>query len=596
MKAKPLRKQLLYPLAMTFFLLWLGTMALLTSATCKELEVTVKSTAKSVQDSLDRQNAYYLNNFNNGLGIEADNILMVNLSGLAAWQVEKMENGISLAVRSYYTSDYVRSQITSGYGHQDGIDTGDRWYFYFDDGLDDAGQIALAKWLVSHRTTGEYALYPKELASEERIGNQIEDGTFARVTGIEQSGNRIDVQKIEIVYPDGTVETMVETSTEGTGTTREFRYFKMQSVLLPNRWSNGRDDPVNMKQRLESYRTAQTMLDYELGINIGSEYMSHSASRFTFGTKDNEGKLTYGALYYETLPAAIRQNAGLYLSTAILTLIVLLILSKNLSDRVTFPVECLVRDIGRGGCRTDRDIAELNTLAEAFNDAQAKVQGQLERERAFTRAAAHELKTPLAILRAHAECALEDIDPEKRGEYLNIVLEESDRMSDLVGGLLDLSRLEANTPIPMEPTELAPIITEVLTAFAPIAMEKGAALQTDLTDLRISGCDPLLHKVISNLLSNALRHTPKGGTVRVSLCENENNAILEVDNDGEPIPAEHLPRLWEPFYRVDTGRNRSDGGTGLGLAIVQAAVQAHGGSCEVRNREGGVCFIIIIPK
>lgn len=597
MNAKSLRKHLLHPLAITFALLWLGTMVLLTSGTCKELEVTVESTAHSVRDMLDNEQETYLYNIeNNYLGDEADNILATNLSYTAAWQIERMENGIALAARNHSGTDYIRSQITWGHGEEQGGDASERWYFYFDNGLDDDGQIALAKWLVAHRTTGEYALYPKEQASEERTGNQIEDGTFARVTGIEQAGRRIDVQKIEIVYPDGTTETMVETTTKGIGTTREFRYFKIYSALLPNRWSNGRDDPINMKQRLESYRSAQAILEHELGINIGSSYMSHSGKRFTFGSRDNNGKLSYGAMYYELLPGAMRQNIGMYLSTAILTLIVLLALSKNLSHRVTFPVECLVRDVNRGKCRTDRDISELNTLADAFNDAQEKIQGQLERERAFTRAAAHELKTPLAILRAHAECAMEDIAPKKRGEYLNIVLEESDRMAELVSGLLELARLESDTKPPMDIIDLAPILREALEGFAPIADQKGIVLTSELTEMQIKGSEALLHKIISNLLSNALRHTPEGGAVTVSLDEQEENAVLTVDNDGAIIPNEHLPHLFEPFYRVDSARNRTDGGTGLGLTIVRAAVLAHGGSCEVHNRESGVAFRIVIPK
>ena len=596
MKAKPLRKHLLQPLAVTFALLWLGTMVLLTSATCKELEVTAESTANSIQERLEREQETYLYNYNQ-LGTKTEHILVGNLSSLAAWQIEKTENGVALAALNHSGTDYIRSQITWGHGNENGIDSSERWYFYFDNGLDDGGQIALAKWLVAHRTTGEYALYPKEYASD--IGNQIDDGTFARVTGIEQSGNRIDVQKIEIVYPDGTVETMVETATKGTGTTRDFKYFNIRSVLLPNRWSNGRDDYTNMERRLKAYRTAQTMLEQELDTLLsdhGSSYMNHTGKRFTFGTTDSNGKAAYGVLYYEVLWGAMRQNIGLYLSTAVLTLLVLLILSKKLSERVTFPVECLVRDVGRGKCRTDRDIIELNTLGEVFNDAQAKIQGQLERERAFTRAAAHELKTPLAILRAHAECAMEDIAPEKRGDYLRIVLEESDRMSDLVGGLLTLARLESDTKPTMEPTELVPIINEVLTAFAPLAEEKSITINSELTDLQVMGNAALLHKIVTNLLSNALRHTPKGGSVTVTLCEAEGSAVLTVDNDGETIPAEHLPRLFEPFYRVDTARNRADGGTGLGLTIVRGGVLAHGGSCEVHNREGGVRFKITIPK
>lgn len=190
---------------------------------------------------------------------------------------------------------------------------------------------------------------------------------------------------------------------------------------------------------------------------------------------------------------------------------------------------------------------------------------------------------------------MEDIAPEKRGEYLNIVLEESDRMAELVSALLTLSRLDSHNKPAMETVELATIVNEVLESFSPIAAQKGIALTTELSDLQVNGNDALLHKIISNLLSNALRHTPAGGTVVLRLHEQEGSAVLTVDNDGEPIPEEHLPRLFEPFYRVDSSRNRADGGTGLGLTIVRAAVLAHGGSCEVHNREGGVCFRITIP-
>lgn len=105
-----------------------------------------------------------------------------------------------------------------------------------------------------------------------------------------------------------------------------------------------------------------------------------------------------------------------------------------------------------------------------------------------------------------------------------------------------------------------------------------------------------LRKIISNLASNALRYTPEGGSIHVALNEQEDRIIISVDNDGIQIPEDDLLRLWEPFYRVDKAHNRSDGGSGLGLAIVHAAVLAHGGICEVKNRPGGVCFRVILPQ
>lgn len=97
-------------------------------------------------------------------------------------------------------------------------------------------------------------------------------------------------------------------------------------------------------------------------------------------------------------------------------------------------------------------------------------------------------------------------------------------------------------------------------------------------------------------MANALRYTPEGGSIHVALNEQEDRIIISVDNDGIQIPEDDLLRLWEPFYRVDKAHNRSDGGSGLGLAIVHAAVLAHGGICEVKNRPGGVCFRVILPQ
>ena len=598
MNAKSLRKHLLHPLAITFLLLWLGTMVLLTSATCKELETTAKLNAQNIRTTIEEYREYYKRNIDSGLGAEADNILTSNISALTLGQVNSMDGGVSIAVRTY-NMDYARSQLTWGYGHQDGIDIGDRWYFFFDQGLDDAGQITFANWLTEHRKGWDYTIYP--LDEDLSAYDAIADGTYARITGIEHPGHRIDIQKIEIVSPNGTVETMVETTTEGAGQTWDFRYIDIASVLLPSYTNRGdgthKDGYVNMERRLNAYRAAQARVEEELNNSHSfGAYTVGGGDFFTMGVTDPEGTVSSAALYYETLPAAMRQERGLYISTALLTLIVLLILSAKLSEKVTAPVERLCTETENGRCRTDRDITELNTLAAAFNDAQERVEQQLERERAFTRAAAHELKTPLAILRAHAECAMEDIAPDKRGEYLNIVLEESDRMAELVSALLTLSRLDSHNKPAMETVELVPILQRAAESFAPMAEQKGIVLTTELSDLQVNGNDALLHKIISNLLSNALRHTPAGGTVVLQLYEQDGNTILEVDNDGEPIPEEHLPRLFEPFYRVDSSRNRADGGTGLGLTIVRAAVLAHGGSCEVCNREGGVQFKIVFLK
>lgn len=219
----------------------------------------------------------------------------------------------------------------------------------------------------------------------------------------------------------------------------------------------------------------------------------------------------------------------------------------------------------------------------------------LQRERDFARAAAHELKTPPAVLRAHAEALREDIAPEKRNQYLDVVLSESDRMTALVGHLLELARTEAKGVPKKEPVELAALVQEV---FAPLALpleQKHLHLQLELEEVSLSGDRARLEEAVENLASNALRHTDPGGTIQVILEKSGHYARLTVYNDGPNIPSEDLSRLWEPFYRADPSRSRDSGGTGLGLAIVWKTVQAHGGRCWAENRPVGVAFVLELP-
>lgn len=219
----------------------------------------------------------------------------------------------------------------------------------------------------------------------------------------------------------------------------------------------------------------------------------------------------------------------------------------------------------------------------------------IRRERAFVRGAAHELKTPLAVLRTHAEALREDIDPAKRGQYLDTVVAESDRMAALVGSLIDLARLESGGKVEREPLDLAALVENGAARLSLLAEEKNIELRTQLAPASMLGDRLRLEEMVDNLADNALRHCTPGGAVTISLAQKGRRITLTVDNDGPVIPQKHLDRLFEPFYRGDEGRSRADGGTGLGLAIVRAAVEAHGGRCWAVNRTGGVTFTVVLP-
>ena len=592
-RARRLRWRLAVPLTVAFFLLWLGTMVVLTNSACDRLEGTVSQEYEYAQKALEEQWEIYQNNRDNDLGAQADHILMYNLSAASGGLTDIGEGGMAFLVRNSLGQE-VRSQLAYGYGHEAGVDQGQRWYLYFDDGLDDQGQLQLARWLTQHRSRSwDFALYPPDSWPGDGDLPNV-DGTYARVTGVERSGYAIDVQKIELVHPDGTTETMVETDTTGEDSiTLELKFMRVASVLLPDYRGEGKAGPIDMELRLSNFREAQNRVHQGATEMHGSSFIV-SGKLFGITEEDSHAIRVVGG-QCDIRRAAVQGQWFLYISTFLLTAAAVLLLSAHLSKQVTRPVEQLSQGAQKGRCEIDGPVQELNALAEAFNAAQDQLEGQLERERAFTRGAAHELKTPLAIIRTHAEALGEDIAPEKRGEYLDIILEESDRMGQLVGRLLELTRLESGVALSRAPLNLADVVREV---WAPLALQleqKEISLSLELEEVWLEGDRERLKEAVGNLASNALRHVEKGKRIQVSLVRKGGQVRVSVYNDGPIIPDKDLPHLFEPFYRGDKSRSRDSGGTGLGLAIVRAAVSAHGGSCGVEQRAGGPCFWLCLP-
>ena len=221
-----------------------------------------------------------------------------------------------------------------------------------------------------------------------------------------------------------------------------------------------------------------------------------------------------------------------------------------------------------------------------------------EKRRRMMDAMAHDLKTPLGIIKNYGEVLLEEQNPQKRERYVKTIIEESDSMNEAVISMLDLSKMEAGT-YPMELSslsisELAEGLTERMEGMAE---RKGVRLARKIQPTeRILADKKLLVNILSNFLSNALRHTKSGGYIELEVGQGQKGIRISVKNEGKSISAEEMAKIWNSFYRSDAARRRGDGGSGLGLAIVRNACLMHGGTYGCQNETDGVRFWAEIPS
>lgn len=217
--------------------------------------------------------------------------------------------------------------------------------------------------------------------------------------------------------------------------------------------------------------------------------------------------------------------------------------------------------------------------------------------RDFVSSASHELKTPVAAILASAEALQLALarDPASARRFGEQIERLARQLAKLVGDLLDLSRLEASDP-EREMIRLDQVAEEEAGRFRAAAQSAGLTLTTSAASVSVSGSRRDLGLAIRNLLDNAVRHTPKGGTIDLRLRSDNGDAVVEVIDTGEGIPRRDLARVFERFYRVDTARARATGGTGLGLAIVRHVAEGHGGTVQVESELGrGSTFRLRIP-
>ena len=242
---------------------------------------------------------------------------------------------------------------------------------------------------------------------------------------------------------------------------------------------------------------------------------------------------------------------------------------------------------------------ELEHLSLALNRMIARLNEAFEQNRRFLADASHELRTPLAALRGEMESVVEQARtlPELR-DRAGSVLEEVDRLAKIVDALFAISRLDAGeSQQEWERFDLAPLAASTTEQMSLLAEDKEIAVACNAEGkVSVDGDRARIKQVVVNLLDNAIKYTPPGGTINLNVHARGGKAVLEVVDTGMGIPAGALPHIFERFYRVDQARSRDAGGAGLGLAIVKSICAAHGGKVEVESVEGkGSRFRVELP-
>ena len=246
--------------------------------------------------------------------------------------------------------------------------------------------------------------------------------------------------------------------------------------------------------------------------------------------------------------------------------------------------------------KIDEDVLpEFKQLSRSFNQMLERLNTAFSAQRQFTGNAAHELRTPLALMQAQLElfsAEHPDMRPET-AEFLTLLREQTERLIQMTRTLLEMSNLRQVAR--NERIQLAPMIEEIFTDLAPLSDKRGVTLTAE-GDGIMTGSDALIYRLIFNLTENAVKYNRPGGSVRVSVTQEPEKLLLRVSDTGCGIPEEYQRSIFQPFFRVDKSRSREYGGAGLGLALVWEIAELHGGSVWVEeSSEKGTTIAVGLP-
>ena len=323
----------------------------------------------------------------------------------------------------------------------------------------------------------------------------------------------------------------------------------------------------------------------EIYINIPDDKWDDFANDFSLQVYNNKADYKKRSLLFSTLLALLGGVVTYYIVGHALKPL------KKFSDKIE---EVQAQNLSDSRIE-ENEVKELNQLSVSYNKMLARLSEAFEVQRQFTANAAHELRTPLALMQVQLDLYNSTEHPgndECTGHTIAMITEQNERLSKMVKTLLDMSELRIT--VRDEKIMVDALVEEVLEDLEPLAAEKNVELIGKCNPVTMTGSDILIYRLVYNLVENAIKYNRPGGQVVVTAEWKEKHVFLSVEDTGSGIPEELRKRVFEPFFRVDKSRSRELGGVGLGLALVYEIVRVHDGNIVIRDSpSGGTVFEVI---
>ena len=325
----------------------------------------------------------------------------------------------------------------------------------------------------------------------------------------------------------------------------------------------------------------------EIYISIPDEEWNNFAKNFSIQVYNNKADYKKSSLLFSTLLSLLGGVITFFISGHAL---------KPLCDFSKKIEEVQAQNLSDSRIEENK-FSELNQLSVSYNKMLERLSEAFKLQRQFTANAAHELRTPLAVMQLQIDLYNSSKHPDNdtsAQQTISMITEQTERLSKMVRTLLDMSELQ--TIARDEEIAISALVEEVLADLEPLAQEKGINLIEKCDNVLLMGSDILIYRLVYNLVENAIKYNFSDGTVTVTATQQNSHLHLTVEDTGNGIPEELKERIFEPFFRLDKSRSRELGGVGLGLALVREIVRVHNGSILVKNNaNSGTTFEVIFP-